>query len=359
VSGRDELIVAGGGTGGHVLAGIAIADAWKERYGAGALFVGAEGGIEEKLVPRAGYPLERLRLGSLKRVSLARRARTFAQLPFAFVRSASILLRRRPRAVIGVGGYASGPLVLTARLIGWLWGARVAILEQNAVPGFTNRLLGRFAHRVLAAFPGVEGGFPAGKVVVTGNPVRRQLTAMAPAARDPFTVFIFGGSQGAVGMNTLVLEALPRLAGLGPRLRFIHQTGELDYGRVAEAHRKAGTGARVEKFIHDMASCYAEASLVICRAGSGTLAEVAAVGRAAILVPFPQASDNHQERNARIFSDAGAARLMPQAGSSGEDLAAAVRELLERPELVEAMERAARSFNRPDAARDVVAALTR
>jgi UDP-N-acetylglucosamine--N-acetylmuramyl-(pentapeptide) pyrophosphoryl-undecaprenol N-acetylglucosamine transferase len=353
----NELIIAGGGTGGHVLAGVAIADEWKAKSGTPPLFVGSVGGIEEKLVPRAGYRLECLRLGALKGVSTAKRVYTLALLPWSFVKSALILVRTRPRAVIGVGGYASGPLVLIARMIGWLWGVRVAILEQNAVPGFTNRILGRLAHRVFSAFPGVEASFPRAKVQVTGNPVRSSITYAGPASRVPFTIFIFGGSQGAIGINSLVLDALPLLEDLKPRLRFIHQTGQKDYERVLEGHRVAGTAARVEKFIHDMPACYAESSLLVCRAGSGTLAEIASAGRAAILVPFPFASDNHQEKNARIFVDAGAARLLVQFKSTGADLAAQIRELIGQPDRLAAMEEAVRPFHRPHSAKEIVAAL--
>lgn len=359
---KPSLIVAGGGTGGHVLAGVAIADAWKKRFADQSpriLFVGAQGGIEEKLVPRAGYPLELLRIGSLKGVSAARRLKTFLQLPLSFLRSARLLLSERPSAVVGVGGYASGPLVLTARLLGWMWGAEVAILEQNAVPGLTNRILGRFSHRVLSAFPGVEHQFPRGKTTVTGNPVREAIRPLAGAARDPFTIFIFGGSQGAMGINTLVLDALSHLEDLKPRLRFIHQTGEKDYQRVLDGHQKAGTQARVEKFIYDMPEAYAAASLLVCRAGSSTLAEIAAAGRASVLVPFPYASDNHQEKNARLFVDAGAARLLVQASANGEDLARIIRELHADTTRIEAMESAVRAFYRPDAASDVVRALIR
>ncbi|MGZ3709420.1 MAG: undecaprenyldiphospho-muramoylpentapeptide beta-N-acetylglucosaminyltransferase, partial [Bdellovibrionota bacterium] len=315
---KPLLMVAGGGTGGHVLAGIAVADAWRAKYGADCpvVFVGASGKIEEKLVPRAGYPLHLLKLGSLNRVSIAQKLKTYFQLPLSLLKSLALLLQFRPSAVLGVGGYASGPLVLLARFF-----TRTAILEQNSVPGFTNRILGRWAHQVFSAFPGAERIFGAGRVRITGNPIRTTMKPLPSAPRDPFTIFIFGGSQGAIPMNSLVLEALPLLSDLKSRLRFIHQTGEKDYERVAAGHLAAGYTSRVEKFIYDMPECYAQASLLICRSGSGTMSELAAVGRAAILVPFPFASDNHQEANARVFSDAGAAWLLRQQEAKGEDLA--------------------------------------
>ena len=355
------LVVTGGGTGGHVLAGIAIADAWKAKFSTDkdvrVIFVGACGGIEEKLVPRAGYPLLLLSLGSLKGVSIFKRLKTLVQLPLCILKSVSILLREKPAAVVGVGGYASGPVVMMAKVMGGLWGAHVSILEQNAVPGFTNRVLSRFSDEVLCAFPGIEKQFSGKKIRVTGNPVRETMRPMSSAAREPFTIFIFGGSQGAKGVNTLVLDALPFLEDLKPRLKFIHQTGEADYSRVFEGHRKAGTSARVEKFIYEMPDAYREASLLICRAGSSTLAETAAVGRASVLIPFPFASDNHQEKNAQLFVDAGAARLLPQFKSKGEDLARIIRELVLSPSSLSEMERAVSTFYRPRAAQEVVESL--
>ncbi|MCM2324006.1 MAG: undecaprenyldiphospho-muramoylpentapeptide beta-N-acetylglucosaminyltransferase [Oligoflexia bacterium] len=355
---KELLIVAGGGTGGHVLAGVAVADAWRKRQGSAGevIFVGAQGGIEEKLVPRAGYPLRLLRLGSLNRVSLLTRLRTLCLLPIALLKSAAILLKERPRAVLGVGGYASGPLLLMARVLSVLRliDARTAILEQNSVPGLTNRILGRLVDRVFCAFPGMEGRFPGKRVIVTGNPVRAAIRPLPAAARAPFTVFVFGGSQGALGINNLVLEALPLFAELKDQLRFIHQTGERDYERVLDGHRQAGISSRVEKFIHDMPAAYAEASLVICRAGSSTLSEIAAVGRAALLIPFPFASDNHQEKNARILAERGAAMLLVQDKATGLDLARIIRRLLQNPADLAKMEAAVKEFYRPDAAQDVV-----
>ncbi len=356
---KAGLIVAGGGTGGHVLAGVAIADAWTaQKSGAlcsQVLFVGAEGGIEERLVPRAGYPLERLRIGSLNRVKFSRKLRTLSQLPISFIVSAGILLRERPRAVIGVGGYASGPVVLLARLLGWIWGgARVAILEQNAVPGLTNRILGRFAHQILLAFPTGDGVFPKAKTRVTGNPVRAQLQPNAEAGVEPFRIFIFGGSQGALGINSLVLEALPHLLGVKDHLRFLHQTGEKELERVRAGYQKLGTAAQVVPFIDDMAACYRDATLVICRAGSSTLSELAMVRRAAILIPFPFAADNHQEKNARIFVDRGAAQMLVQGKSTGRDLADLIHEYLRFPEKIKKMELAIADLARPNAAAEIV-----
>lgn len=355
MSKKPSLVIAGGGTGGHVLAGIAVADAWRARFGADApvTFVGAQGGIEERLVPKAGYPLRLLKVGALNRVSLARRLKTFLQLPVSFLTSWRFLRESRPVAVLGVGGYASGPLVLVARLA---TGAQTAILEQNSVAGFTNRVLGRIVHWVFCAFPGTRA-FGDRKVKTTGNPVRAQMVRMPAAPIEPFTIFIFGGSQGAQGINTLILDTVAELGADAKAIRWIHQTGEKDYARVHEGYKKMGVEARVEKFIDDMASCYRTASLVVCRSGSGTLSEVAAVGRAAVLVPFPLASDNHQEHNARVFSDRGAAILMRQAETKGPDLARLVRELRADPSRVRAMETKMAEMFRPGSAQNLVAAL--
>jgi len=357
-SAERRLVVTGGGTGGHIFAGVAIADEWKKLYpGSRIVFVGAAGGIEERLVPKAGYPLELVRLGSLKGVAIGKRLKTMIQIPFALLSAAGILIREKPEAVIGVGGYASGPVVLIARLIGWTWGVRTAILEQNAVPGFTNRILARFTHAVFCAFPGIEDQFQRAKTAITGNPVRNTMVPFASAARDPFTVFIFGGSQGAVGINTLVLDSFEHLGDLLPKLRFIHQTGERDFDRVVAGYKKAGVEARIEKFITDMPECYRAASLVVCRAGSSTLGELAAVHRAAILVPFPFASDNHQEKNARLFVDQGAADLLVQGEASGKDLAERIRALYADPAKLAAMETGIAKFHAGNAPGKIVSLL--
>jgi UDP-N-acetylglucosamine--N-acetylmuramyl-(pentapeptide) pyrophosphoryl-undecaprenol N-acetylglucosamine transferase len=357
-----KLLIAGGGTGGHVLAGVAIADAWKATHGpsASVLFVGAEGGLEEKLVPRAGYPLELLQLGSLNRVSITRKLKTLIQLPLSFLKSAVLLLKVRPDVVLGVGGYASGPVVLMARVLSSLFliRTRTAILEQNSVPGFTNRLLGKLVHRVFAAFPGTERNFLNKEVLVTGNPIRSTMKLLPSAPRKPFTVFIFGGSQGAFGINTLMIQALPFLNDLKDQIRIIHQTGERDYSRVLEAYQNGGLISRIEKFIDDMPSAYRESSLLICRAGASTLAEIAAVGRASLLIPLPTAADNHQEENAQVFVRADAAILMNQNHSTGKDLARTIRELIQNPKRLDQMERQVTQFYRPHAAQDVVNGLT-
>ena len=357
-----KLLIAGGGTGGHILAGIAIADAWRAKWGKSTevRFIGGRGGLEETLVPRAGYSLDVIKIGSLNRVSLTRRLKTFVELPFAFFKSAYLLFKLRPSWVIGVGGYSSGPVVLVAKILSFLGviPTRIGILEQNSVPGMTNRILGKFAEILFAAFPGIETQFPDKKVLVTGNPIRSSFHPMHSAERNPFVIFLFGGSKGALGVNTLMIEALPYLEDLKDRLRIIHQTGIADYDRVCEGYRKNGISARIEKFIYDMPTVYQEASLLICRAGASTLAEVAAVGRAAVLVPLPTAADNHQEKNARVYAEKGAALILRQQDSKGEDLAKVIRELLENPARIAEMEQKVTQFFKPRAAEDLVEGLT-
>jgi UDP-N-acetylglucosamine--N-acetylmuramyl-(pentapeptide) pyrophosphoryl-undecaprenol N-acetylglucosamine transferase len=350
------LIVAGGGTGGHVLAGVAVADAWKKKNPmAHVLFVGAKGGLEEKLVPRAGYPLELLSLGALKGVGGLKRLKTLIKIPLAMWASARILIRERPSAVLGVGGYASGPLVMMARLLRPWVRARVAILEQNAVPGFTNRVLSHFSDQVFVAFEGIEKQFPGRRALLTGNPTRAEIQHSTVPDSEPRTIFVFGGSQGAMGINSLVIEALPQIREhFGWRVEWVHQTGARDFERVRDAYQAAGLQARVEPFIYDMNAVYARASLLICRAGSSTLSEIAAVGRPSILIPFPQAADNHQEKNAMLFVNAGAARLLKQGTSNKDDLVRVVSELMQAPRLLSEMGSASLRLARPGAAERIV-----
>ncbi len=353
------LLVAGGGTGGHVFAGVSIAEEWKkhfEGHDPQVLFVGARGGIEEIAVPRTGLKLELLDLGALKGVSTVTRLKTLFKLPLAFIKSTLILFREKPQVVVGVGGYASGPMVLMARILSPFLKVRTYILEQNAVPGFTNRVLMPFCHRVLYAFP-VEGVNPKD---VTGNPTRKSILPAKRGEPRPLRIFIFGGSQGAVGINNLVLGAIRAFEECGFEIELIHQTGEKDHLRVIEEYKKINPkiSVRIEKFIHDMPACYEWSSLIICRAGSSTLAELAIVGRAAILVPFPFAADDHQDKNAQIFERAGAARILRQKGAKSEDLVKLVIEMASDPDRLRKMEAAMRAFSKPDAAATIVNCLT-
>ena len=348
------LMIAGGGTGGHVLAGIAIAQEWKSIYGADSKiqFVGARGGLEERLVPQAGFPLELLSIGALNKVSAVRRLKTIYQLPFSLLKSCYLFFKYKPDAVIGVGGYASGPMVLVASVLGKLFGTRTAILEQNSVAGFTNRMLSKFVKRVFLALPTDLSAFSPTKTKVTGNPIRSQLAPMPAPEFNPFTLFIFGGSQGAMGINTLVIDALPFLKKMN--IQFVHQTGVNDYDRVKAAYDQNQIPARVEKFIDNMGECYRKSSLVICRAGSSTLAELAAVGRAAVFIPLPTAADNHQEINAKIYTDQGAGWLFSQRENNGEKMAALIAKLAENHQDVLDASQKVKNFYKPNASRDLI-----
>jgi UDP-N-acetylglucosamine--N-acetylmuramyl-(pentapeptide) pyrophosphoryl-undecaprenol N-acetylglucosamine transferase len=349
-----KIIVGGGGTGGHIFAGIAIIQEFKRLYPDGeVLFVGAKGGLEERLVPRENISLETLHLGSLKSVGMLQRLKTLIKIPFAVFKSIKIIFRFRPNAVIGVGGYASGPIVLVAKLLSPFLRTKTAILEQNAVSGFTNRILAQFVDIVFCAFPGIENQFPGKHVVLSGNPIRGNFTkAPEKSEGEPLGVFIFGGSQGAMGINTLVLESLPFLKDLS--IRWVHQTGERDFDRVVEGYQKAGIPARVEKFIYEMKEAYTAADLIICRAGSSTLGELAAVQRPAFLIPFPFASDNHQEKNGRLFEERGAARVFLQGKTSPEEFSKEVRSLLLNRPLQKKMSDSLSVFHRPDSTNIIV-----
>jgi len=359
VADSGKLIISGGGTGGHILAGIAIANQWRAVYGADApiLFVGAKGRIEEKLVPREGFALELLNLGSLNRVSVLRKIVTLIQLPVSIFKSIWILFRVKPSVTIGVGGYSSGPFVLMAALLGFLWNGKTAILEQNSFPGITNRILGRFVNFVFSSFDGMENFFSASKLRKTGNPIRQQFKQLDPATRDPFTIFIFGGSQGALGINSMLLEALPYLKEHLGRIKFIHQTGEKDLERVKNGYAKSDSNARIESFIDDMLSAYQSSSLVICRAGASSLAELSAVGRAAILIPLPTAADDHQKKNAQVYGDVGAAEVLDQS-ASGQELAELIQTMIEKPALIDSMEKRVQAFTKSDAASEIVRIVT-
>ncbi len=351
-----KLMIAGGGTGGHVWAGVAIIEAWKQRFGESVpvIYVGARGRIEEKIIPKENIRLELLSLGSLNHTSVFRKILTLIQLPWACIRSAHILIREKPKVIIGVGGYSSGPLVLMAALLSLVMDFRTAILEQNSVPGLTNRWLSKFVQKIFCAFPVSKKLLPSKKIETTGNPIRLVMTPLPPASRDPFQIFIFGGSQGAIGLNTLVLASLVDLLKMCQNLKFVHQTGNKDFQRVRDAYANLGVDAEVHEFFYDMKSIYSQSSLLICRAGASTLAEIAAINRAAILVPLPTAADNHQEKNAKVFVEAGAALIAKQNETSGPQLARMIGNLIEHPGKILTMERNIHQFYRPQAANEIV-----
>ncbi|MBP7146014.1 MAG: undecaprenyldiphospho-muramoylpentapeptide beta-N-acetylglucosaminyltransferase [Acidobacteria bacterium] len=342
------IVIAGGGTGGHVYPGLALAHELRRRRPARPLeWIGARGGLEERLVPREGLPLTALPMSGLARMGAARRIVAVAQAAWATTRLAARFGSRRPSLIVGVGGFASGPAVLAGAL------ARVPtlILEQNAVPGGTNRFLSRVASATAASFAECATGL-SGRVVVTGNPVRDEVRAIAERPAGPLRAVLgFGGSRGAHGLNDAWCAALPLLADLP--LHFVLQTGEADLERVREAAQRAGADAEVHAFLFDLPTRLAAADLVVARAGATTVAELTAAGRASILVPFPFAAHDHQRANARALANRGAALVVDQAELGGEKLAALVRGLALDPARLDEMSRAARRLGRPDAARHV------
>jgi UDP-N-acetylglucosamine--N-acetylmuramyl-(pentapeptide) pyrophosphoryl-undecaprenol N-acetylglucosamine transferase len=359
---RMRVIIAGGGTGGHLYPGIAIAEEVTARPGGEVLFVGTARGLEAKLVPAAGYPLELLEVSGLKRTGWRGLARGLGRLPRAYFASRAILRRFRPDLVIGVGGYASGPIVFAAALAG----LPTAIQEQNSRPGFTNRLLGRVVRRVFVAFETSRGFFAAPKTLLTGNPVRRRFLAgqgAGPAAAAAGALLVVGGSQGARAVNELVLAMLPLLAQRGALPRILHQTGPSDFERTRAAYTALGeslAGAvEVRAYIDDMPAALAQAALVIGRAGALTLAELAIVGCPAILIPLPTAADDHQTENARELAEAGAALVLRQADAKPADLADLVAALMSNPARRATMARAMAALGRPGAARAIVDELER
>ena len=348
-----RLLVAGGGTGGHVFPGIALAEEVVTRHPANdAVFVGTAKGLEATIVPQAGFPIELIDVKGLKGKGLLDTLRNLLLLPLAFVQSVAILRKWRPDIVVGVGGYASGPVVLVA----WLMRIPTAVQEQNAIAGFTNRVLGRFVQAAFTAFPEAVRQFPRRKVYQLGNPIRRTLmdNYMRPGSHhaEP-RLLVFGGSQGAHALNMRVIEALPHLADLRERLHVTHQTGAKDREYVEKGYRACGFEPDVREFISDMSAAYAEADLVVCRAGATTLAELTVCKKPSILVPFPAAADNHQVQNALSLASAGAAVMIEERDLTGEMLAQEIRAILSSPERLERMARAAGRLGSPQASKEI------
>ena len=336
--------MAGGGTGGHVIPALAVARELRAR-GHSVCFIGVRRGMEAKLVPPENFPIEWIEIGGLKRVGIRRRLATLAELPKSVWQAARILDRARPAAVFSMGGYVAGPVLLAAI------GKRlpVVMMDPNAVPGFTHRRLARFAARALVAFAETARWFPAGRAEVTGLPVRAEFFAVPVKPRgQTLTVLITGGSQGSRTLNRAAEESWP-LWNKGT-VRLLHQTGAAAYDDIAPRFRQSAVEGEVTAFLTDMPRAFAEADLVVSRAGMGAVSELAAAGKPSILVPFPAASDQHQLRNAEALEAAGAARLVLDREMNGARLAEEVMRLSAEPGLLEKMGQAARAFARPGAA---------
>ncbi|HSB68925.1 MAG TPA: undecaprenyldiphospho-muramoylpentapeptide beta-N-acetylglucosaminyltransferase [Candidatus Methylomirabilis sp.] len=359
-----RVVISGGGTGGHLFPALAVHEALlRRRPETRTLFVGASTGVEATVLPRLGHAFRGLPVRQVKGTTWWGKAGAVLGLP-AVVREAGRLLREfQAEAVLGVGGYASFPTVLAARLRG----TPTVLHEQNAYPGLANRWLGKLASAVAVSFPDAAAFFQAGRVEVTGNPVRaeirpgdareaRRRLALSP---ERFTVLVFGGSQGAHRLNEGTLQALPMLSADAGQIQFLHGTGERDLAEVRQGYARGGFQARAESFFQDMASAYQAADFVIARAGASTVFELAAVGKPALLVPYPFAANDHQRLNAEALVAAGAAWLVPDGFCDGRRIAASIQSAREKPEQLRSMGEAARTLARPDAAERIVALLSR
>jgi UDP-N-acetylglucosamine--N-acetylmuramyl-(pentapeptide) pyrophosphoryl-undecaprenol N-acetylglucosamine transferase len=346
-----KLLIAGGGTGGHVFPALAIAREWLSRgIEREVVLVGTQRGIEMKLVPQAGLPLETLRVAGLKGKGGATLLKNLAMLFPAMLDARRVLRKHKPIAAFGVGGYAAGPMLLAT----WLGRVPNIIFEPNAEPGFTNKVLARISTRIATGYE-VSAQSWGKKAIVTGCPVRPEFFSIVPRKPEkPFRLLITGGSQGALPINRAFVDAMDRLAARKSELAIVHQTGERDYDAIRTAYARREIHAEVVPFLTNMPERFAWADVIVCRAGAITAAEVAAAGRAAIFIPFGRATDSHQLRNAQEMSRAGAGRLISESELTADKLASEIFSLLDQPQEIEKLSTAARALSRPNAARDIV-----
>lgn len=346
----SSFVMAGGGTGGHVIPALAVAKELRAR-GHSVRFLGTRRGMEAKLLPAAGFPVDWIEIGGLNRVGLMQTLKTLAELPLSIFEAAKLIDRAKPVAVFSTGGYVAGPVLLAA-----LWKRLpVVAMEPNAIPGFTHRKLARYISKALVSFEETVRFFPPGRAEVTGRPVREEFFAIAPKPPgEVLTVLITGGSQGSRTLNRAAEESWP-LWEKGS-VRLIHQTGERDYEALAAKFRASGMAGEITPFLDDMPKAFAGADVIVSRSG-GTVSEIAAAGKPSILVPFPGAADQHQLRNAEAFEKAGAARLVPDSEMTGARLVKEVTKLRSEAGLLETMSQAARSLARRGAAERAADAL--
>ncbi len=352
-----RVVIAGGGTGGHLFPGIALAEEFMTRHTDNdVLFVGANQGMEKELVPKAGYPLELIDVSGLKGQTFWQTLKNVIKLPWALLQASRIVRRYRPGIVVAVGGYASGPTALAA----WLHGIPVVVQEQNALPGFTTRIISKFAKKVFVAFEEAETRLPPNKVMRTGNPIRQSLLdnflRPRPELTEPIPrLLVLGGSQGAQFVNESMARAFRIIHERMPPVRLVHQAGRAKLDSIIPLYEEAGLlgKAEVVPFIDDMSTAYARSDLVICRAGATTVAELTICQKPAILIPYPFAADNHQEMNARALADRGAAVLIRQSELTPERLAEEILSLLQDNERRLMMARSAGRLGWPEAAREI------
>jgi UDP-N-acetylglucosamine--N-acetylmuramyl-(pentapeptide) pyrophosphoryl-undecaprenol N-acetylglucosamine transferase len=359
-----KIVIAGGGTGGHVFPGIAVAKMLrKEHEDVSVVFVGTSEGIEANIVPKEGFEIKFIRSEGIVGRGILRGFISAVKLPLSIMDSFEILRQIRPEAVLGVGGYSSGPLLLSA----YLMGIPTIIHEQNTIPGLTNRILGKFVNIIAVTYFESLQYFSKAKTYLTGNPVREEILngdrnrgySTFGLDKDLFTIFVFGGSSGAKNVNKALSEALIYLEEYKDHVQFIHQTGEKDFNYVRDFYHARGFKGSVIPFIHDMGDAYAVADLVISRAGATTLAELTICGKAAILIPYPHAAGNHQKANAKKLWDINAAQMILDSDLSGKSLSDLVRNIFNEPDVISEMETVSRSIGRPDAAKKIVELITR
>jgi UDP-N-acetylglucosamine--N-acetylmuramyl-(pentapeptide) pyrophosphoryl-undecaprenol N-acetylglucosamine transferase len=349
--GELKVVIAAGGTGGHLFPGIAVAREFLVRHQAEVTFFTTPKSVTTQILERYGCAWEAVAARALQGEGLFSRGRTLLGVPGAVLAARTRLQNINPHLVLGMGGHASGPAGVAARLLG----IPLALHEQNAIPGATNRYLSRLAQKIFVSFPASREFFPPGRAIWTGNPIRPEFfEPVEPRAVSPFTVLVTGGSQGAHALNLAVVAGLSGLADLRDRLAFLHLTGEADREAVAAGYRDQGFTAEVAAFSQEMPELMRRAHLLVCRAGASTLAELAAMGRAAILVPYPFAANNHQEFNARFFTAAGAAELILNKDFTGEAFAGKINQFLTAPEYLSNLEAASHRLGRPEAAKEIV-----
>jgi UDP-N-acetylglucosamine--N-acetylmuramyl-(pentapeptide) pyrophosphoryl-undecaprenol N-acetylglucosamine transferase len=353
-----NIVIAGGGTGGHLFPGIAIAREFISRNPESrVLFVSTGRTLELDILARAGFPHRRIRAEGIKGRGLFAKMRALAKIPGSIWGALGVIREFTPDLVVGVGGYSSGPVVAAARLCG----VRCVLQEQNILPGITNRILSRWVDRIYVSFEDTRFKETRAAVILTGNPVRKEILEAAADTggsrggekKRPFSLLVLGGSQGAHGINQVMADAAKHLGDVGP-FHVVHQTGLQDEERIRTTYGEQGISAEVRAFYDDMPEQYRNADLIVCRAGATTVAEISAVGKPAIFIPFPHAADNHQELNARTLVAAGAAEIILEKELDGAFLADRIRWLAGHPEALKEIEGPARRMGRPNAAADIV-----
>ena len=354
-----RIVVAGGGTGGHLFPGIAVAREFRNRNSESTvLFISSGNPFEKKALSNAGFELEKITVAGIKGRGLWNQAQSVIKLPKGIIESTRILKRFNPDLILGLGSYSAGPAVMAA----WILRKPIVLHEQNIIPGITNRILARFADRIYISFEDTQSHFRPEKIQWTGNPVRRDILNclnghshrhQGISVKPPFTILIIGGSQGAHNINTAVMEALPAIKHK-EALHFIHQTGSADEKEVKQTYDRVGIAATVRSFFDDMAPNYQAADLIVCRAGATTVAEITSVGKAALFIPYPFAANDHQALNATALVNHGAAEMIIEKDLNGKSLAGKIETFLMNPQSLNEMAAKARIFGRPDAAQNIV-----